>query len=202
MHATKSRWNRPVVWVIGSLLLAAVGCIAIPLGDPEKSKIDDKLVGIWMGKAEDDGGQTMFTTTAYDNRTYLVSEFDFKKANDSITIGSRVDWKVWLTEVGGQRFATAEIIDPKLLVDTDSADSKEKYAIMKLALSGDNLTMKAVNDDFVKSSGVKNAQELQDLIAKNLDNPKLFGDEDMVLTRQTGDQTSLAKDVLNAFEGK
>jgi hypothetical protein len=204
MNATKSRWNRPLVWIIGGLLLAAVGCIAIPLGDPEKSKVDDKLVGIWMNKPQDDGTQTMYTVTAYDSRTYFVSYFTFTKDKDAVTAKDRMDWKMWLTDVGGQRFATLQMITPQLLLgDPDSKDNDEKYAIVKLTLDGDKLTVQAINDDFIKSSNIQNSKELEDFIAKNLDNSKLFNSDSEVETRVKDDQNDAASAVLKAFgQGK
>jgi hypothetical protein len=206
MNATKSRWNRPLVWIVGGLLLAAVGCIAIPLGDPEKSKVDPKLVGVWMSKPGDDD-QTMFTVTAYDARTYFVSEFDFSKDKDKpdVTAKSRMDWKMWLTDVGGQQFATLEMITPQLLLNSpDSEDSKEKYAIAKLKLDGDKINIEMMNDDFVTAADIKDSQQLQDFIAKNLDNPKLFskGDgtaNDVDMIRVKDAQIEAASAVLSAF---
>jgi hypothetical protein len=201
MSATKSRWNRPLVWIIGGLLLAAVGCIAIPLGDPEKSKINEKLVGVWMGKPEDGGKQTVFTVTAFDARTYIVSDFDFTKDKDNVTIKGRMDWKMWLTDVGGQTFATCQAIDPKLLAQAKGDSTDEIYAIFKVVLTGDSLTVQTVDDDFVKAANVQNSQQLQDLITKNLDNPKLFSKEAAGLTRMTEEQKKDVSSVLDAFEG-
>lgn len=201
MNATQSRWNRPLVWIVGGLLLAVAGCIAIPLGDPEKSKVDDKLAGIWISHAEDNGDQTMFAATAYDARTYFVSEFDFskEKGTKDVKAKDRMDWKMWLTDVGGQQFATLEMITPRLLLNSGDEDNSEKYAIVKLHLDGDKLTVQGVSDDFVKAADIKNSQQLQELIAKNLNNPKLFSDDSLELTRVKNDQTNDASAVLDAF---
>ena len=47
------------------MLLTIVGCITIPLGDPEKAKVDDKLLGAWMTKPDENGGQTLFTVLPF-----------------------------------------------------------------------------------------------------------------------------------------
>lgn len=190
------RW----AWLIsGVLILAVIGCITIPLGDPEKSKIDDKLIGVWLSKPDDDGSQTLFTVTGYDSRTYFVSEFTFKKADEKITPGMRIDWKAWLTDVSGQTFATGEMISPSMLL-ASKEDNAEKYGIVKIVHSGDTLTIQSIDDDFVKNSNVQNSQELQDLIAKNLDNAKLFeGQEPLSLTRLTDQQSDQLNQILAAF---
>ena len=128
-----------------------------------------------MSKPEDGGKQSIFSVTAFDARTYSVSEFDFTKDKDNVTIKSRSDWKLWLTDVGGQTFATCQLIDQKLLVATkDDKSDDDKYSILKLVRTGDSLTVQTLDDDFIKAANVQNPQELQDLIAKNLNNPKLF----------------------------
>src|SRR5581483_1195951 len=112
-----------------------------------------------------DGTQTMYTVTAYDSRTYLVSSFDFSKDKDGVKAKDRMDWKMWLTDVGGQRFATLQMITPTLLLsESNSNDADEKYAIVKLTLDGDKISLQAINDDFVKSANVQNSKELEDFI--------------------------------------
>jgi hypothetical protein len=192
--------RRRIFWISCALLVVAIGCIAIPLGDPEKSAVDPKLVGIWMTKAENKGDQTMFTVMTYDARTYFVSEFDFSRNKDTVEAKNRTDWKMWLTDVSGQQFATLQMITPRMLLDPDDKNNDEKYGIAKLKLDGDKLSIWTIDEDFVNSANLQNSQQLQEFIAKNLDNPKLFKDGDAAdLSRVKDDQKENAGAVLAAF---
>src|SRR5256714_89626 len=84
--------RKGIFFAVCLVLLGFIGCISIPLGDPEKAKVDDKLLGAWLTKPEE-GKQTLFTVVQYDARTCLVSEFEFKKEADKIEPSGRFDWK-------------------------------------------------------------------------------------------------------------
>ena len=67
MISQNSHISRKGVFIIASvLILAFIGCISIPLGDPEKAKVDDKLLGAWITKPSEGGEQTLFTVVPYD----------------------------------------------------------------------------------------------------------------------------------------
>src|SRR5690242_16052116 len=101
--------SRKAVLIVTTLvLLAFVGCITIPLGDPEKAKVDDKLLGAWMTRPGDEGEQTLFTVLPYDSHTCLVTQFDFKKEGDTIKPGGRFDWKMWTVDIKGTTFLSFE----------------------------------------------------------------------------------------------
>src|SRR5262249_23013379 len=152
------------------LVLGFLGCISIPLGDPEKAKVDDKLTGAWMTMPQDDGKQTLFTVVPFDSRACLVSEFEFSKDGDTVKASGRIDWKMWTVDVNGTEFASMEMKMPQFAFGSDD----ERFACAKIARDGDNIKLQTVKDDFVKNAKVTTSAELQDLIAKNLNNADMY----------------------------
>ena len=120
MNAGKLFSSRKAVFLTACLvLLGFIGCITIPLGDPEKAKVDDKLTGAWMTMPQDDGKQTLFTVVPYDSRTSLVTEFEFSKDGDAGNRSGRLDWKMWTVDVNGTEFASVEMKAPQFAFGQD-----------------------------------------------------------------------------------
>jgi hypothetical protein len=177
-------------------LIGFIGCIAIPLGDPEKAKVDDKLVGVWANKPDENGKQTMFTVVPFDSRTCLVSQFDFTKTGDKVEINGRWDWKMWLVDVKGTTFASFEWKNPELALETNA----ERFACAKLTRNGDTITIALVKDDFVKAKNITTSQQLEELIAANVNNAEMYGDA-LELTKVKDDQKEAVGKVFEAFRG-
>ena len=55
-------------------LLGVMGCLTVPIGNPERSTIDPKLSGIWIGK----NSSFLLVLDPYDRRTWLASLIELK----------------------------------------------------------------------------------------------------------------------------
>ncbi|HEX3358971.1 MAG TPA: hypothetical protein VHS31_18475 [Tepidisphaeraceae bacterium] len=178
-----------------ALILVLVGCISMPLGDPEKAKVDDKLVGAWLSPVDSSNGQaTLFTVVPYDSRTCLVSEMAFSKDGDTIKPAGRFDWKMWLVDVKGTRFAALEMKNPQFAFGQEA----ERYAVAKITTTGDTITITPIKDDFVKNAKITTSKELEDLVGANLENAQMFSDP-MTLTKVKDDQKEAVGKVIDAF---
>ncbi len=197
MLAQKLIGSRKGIFITTCLVLMGfIGCISIPLGDPEKSKVDDKLLGAWISKPADDGKQTLFTVVQYDSHTCAVSEFEFGKDGDTIKPSGRFDWKMWMVDIKGTQFASMEMKNPQLALEPQS----DVYASAKIKRDGDSITISPVKDELVKNANITTSQQLEDLIAANLNSPDLFGDP-LTLTKVEDDQKDMIGKVLDAFNG-
>lgn len=184
-----------VSFVVAGLLLAGfIGCIAIPLGDPEKAKVDDTLVGAWISKPAADGRQLLFTVVPYDARTCLVSEFEFTRKGDVVEPAGRFDWKMWMVDIKGTTFASMEMKNPQLALEPTA----DRYAAAKITRSGDTLTVQGVNDDFVKKANITTSKQLEDLIATNLNNADMVGEATALMKVTESEKDSIGK-VLDAY---
>jgi dihydroneopterin aldolase len=197
MKTTKSFFRRgawALVVVVGSVLMM-VGCLNTPLGNPEQSKMDAQFVGLWMNQEKSGEDQELYAAIPYDSRTYLLTQMIFHKSDGgAIQAVSRSVMKMWLTDVGGTTFMTAEWKDPEVLLK-ESTD----YIVAKIARSGDRLTVQQVSEEFVKQANVQSAEALSKLIADNLKNPKLFEDKEFIYEKVGADRAEEMQGILKAF---
>jgi hypothetical protein len=104
--------------------IGLLACMPVPIGDPERSKIDDELTGAWLGVVDE--GPTLLIYEQYDKRTWLMRNFDMYGDYEKPAIAlsyeeviAGVDsedseyetfalYKVWRTKLGKQWFETWE----------------------------------------------------------------------------------------------
>lgn len=55
------------------ILIGTLACLPVPIGNPEKSRVDPELSGVWFDVFE----ETLWVIQPYDRRTYLVTLYDF-----------------------------------------------------------------------------------------------------------------------------
>jgi hypothetical protein len=191
------RFSRKGVFIVASLLiLGFIGCISIPLGDPEKAKVDDKLLGAWITKPSEAGEQTLFTVVPYDSRTCLVTQLDFKKEGEKITPGGRLDWKMWTVDIKGTTFLSFEMKNPELALEPMT----DVYASAKMKRESDTITIQTVKDDVVKNANISTSKQLEEMIAANLNSADLFN-EPITLSKVKADQKDQIGKVLEAYRG-
>ncbi len=110
-----------------------LACMPVPIGNPERSRIDAEISGVWAWEADGDAGE-LYLFQPYDKRTWLVigaaveagpeytgEPLDIETARDTfrvlgshevgkdgITSPGTVAYKVWLTRLAGEHFMTWE----------------------------------------------------------------------------------------------
>jgi len=134
--------------------LSLSGCdgdYAIPITSAPTRKIDQRLVGNWVAK----GGAEKMKVRKFDDSHYLVSyDGDLYRAFHS--------------DLDQTSFISAQEID--------SSGRKFVYLAYKLAIDGQSLDLRAVDDKVVPRE-TSDSASAQKLLKDNLHNPKLFGDE-------------------------
>jgi hypothetical protein len=155
----------PAVLVLVALAIA--GCLEVPLGDPEQSRVDPKFVGHWM-KRDDIGEVTILAAQPYDARTYHVIQYGAKPdPAGAFERGGEMIFKAWLTDVAGKTFVTMQVL---------GQESDTPYMVVRLELADDALECRGIKPGFVKENGVKNESDLRKLIEANLDNLDMYED--------------------------
>lgn len=73
--------------------LALMACLPVPVGDPEKSRIDPDLNGIWLHSFGDDDGIAVSLLEPYDKRTWLVQMYglDVSDEEDCAVVDEELD---------------------------------------------------------------------------------------------------------------
>lgn len=162
------------VGLLGVCVLAAMlaGCLRFPLGDPEKSTIDPKLVGFWLWEKEDEG--VLAAVYPHDERTYVVEQFDFEKQGTGPRVKRRLVYKAWLTPVGGKTFMTLEPLVQRL---PGTKEDQKYYAVVRVAAAGKDAEIQPLNAEFEPLKGANSAAEVAAVVARELGNPKMYAEE-------------------------
>jgi hypothetical protein len=189
--------TRPIVLLTALILVAGIiGCLKVGLGDPEKSKLDDQLTGLWLANAADgDGESQLVSIIPYDARTSLVTYMNFTRdAQKQPVAGGQLSYKAWRTDVAGTPFLTLELKSPALLL----SPTDEKFVVMKLTRTADSIQIHIVDDQLLDENKVTTPEALEKLIAANLNNPALF-DANATFTRLGQNRAEEATSILSAF---
>ena len=152
------------------VFIGLLACMPVPIGDPERSNIDDELTGAWIGVLDDE--PNLFIYEPYDKRTWLMRHYkmpaDYEKpaialsyeeviagvdAEDS-EYGNFALYKVWRTKLGKQWFETWEAWcgedDCSDLPDRLHGEKEEMFwHVWRIEkLDADRIRMYMVNPDY------------------------------------------------------
>ncbi len=114
----RSRAGLVVSILILPILLGVMACfvLPVPIGNPEKSRIDPALTGAWIAET-DDGGAWALVFEPFDKRTWLVTWLFLEEVSDETTTGG-----------AGEDDAAPSVeeeSDPEDATSTDSADDQK-----------------------------------------------------------------------------
>ena len=183
--------------VLIPIFAGLLACMPVPIGDPERSRIDPELTGVWAvlssGEYTDEPGFYVFEP--YDKRTWLVSGAGLEEGDDSdlskydltsyagfvelvadddqIYIDEIAVYKAWLKKLGGEVFMTWE---PKIVID-DGIAEPDVWLVYRIIKDGpDTIRMQMVNAESDLFDGVKETRRAYErVISKNASNPELYG---------------------------
>ena len=150
---TRSLCGAMLMLMIIPIFVGLLACMPVPIGDPERSRIDPDLNGPW---AMDDGSDVnLYLYQPYDKRTWLVvgaqiepgseaeiDDLDIETADDvftalrtypvgedGITSKTTIAFKVWLTKLGGEQFMTWESVGG---MNNDGSFTPEYWFVFKV----------------------------------------------------------------------
>ena len=183
--------------VLIPIFAGLLACMPVPIGDPERSRIDPELSGVWavLSTGEYDGEPGFYVFEPYDKRTWLVSgagleegdDSDLSKydltaydgfvelaaADDNIYIDEIAVYKAWLKRLGGEVFMTWE---PKIALDGGIAEPDVWLVYRIVKDSPDTILMQMVDSGSDLFDDVKETRRAYEkVISKNADNPELYG---------------------------
>jgi len=152
------------------LIVGLLACIPVPIGDPERSSIDNDISGVWLMIDEDEiPVLTLFEP--YDKRTWLLTRYGFElvdsneceitnvepesragylealraRGKDCIIGDETVSYKAWRKKLGDHWFMTWE---PKGLIDAKRGFEPAIWYGMRVEKTGaDSFTLRMINSD-------------------------------------------------------
>lgn len=143
------KWLLPLLL---SLPLAAVvlflgACLPVGAGDPEASKVDARLAGVWAEINEDGSEGDVVVLLPFDSRAYVMRSVKVDRTKGGVEIESEGLYKAWLATIGGVTFVTAQPLYPREAV----ADGKIPglfVAAVTLSEDGTEIEAKGVDPGF------------------------------------------------------
>ena len=195
------------------VLLGVMGCFEVPapVGDPEKSRIDPALSGVWMGTTADFEGW-MFVFEPFDKRTWLMrfvvlDEKEHDSDDDELAdndIGeddesenpSYIDLlrdgklevkgtyliKAWRKRIGGESFITLEF---RGMLSEESAMNPYTWWVMKVNhVDDDHFSLRFIDNEFAEIEDEMTRSQMERVVRRNLKNAELYsGDEPIIFER-------------------
>ena len=186
------RWVVASVVVAGLLGLAA--CLPVPLGDPEKSKVEATYVGAWEWA---DGDQTnVVVLRPFDERTYYVDAMTIAGTLDEPKPKWRGVYKAWLTKVKGETFITMQ--PAETLAELPGEKVEKNFLVAKLKLEDGKLKATGVDGSYKAAKAAGTPTALERVIAENMDDVSMWAKPIVASPIKEDRMAGLAK-VLKAF---
>lgn len=210
---TRSASGALLMLVVIPVIVGLLACMPVPIGDPERSRIDPDFNGVWTLSSESEG-RSFYAFEPYDKRTWLMTELPLEEGSEAdlsqydlnsyaglamlmenepvgdegaTTTEVRL-YKVWRTKIGGEWFMTWE---PKGLFGEDDfqPDAWFVFRIEKMDQNTIDLYMVEGSDRFFKDVK-KTRRAYERVIRKNVKNAALYSDEPARLVRLTAEHRS------------
>lgn len=175
------------------LLLGLMACLPVPVGDPEKSRVDPAVSGVWRITGDEDE-QMLMVLDPYDKRTWLMTligldvvdgnnagtqsatQAPFNAANATgFDVKGLAVYKCWLTRIKGETFITWE---PKTLSDTLPNLTPKQWWVFRLRKDGDDtLYLDSFDYTIDGLDKVRTRREAEKIIARHVDDPDFFEED-------------------------
>ena len=145
--------------VIIPIFAGLLACMPVPIGDPERSRVDPGLNGAWILDLDND--PAIYQFLPWDKRSWLMMGTEIEAGDkfegelpvletpedyaaalehlsigiDGITARSVVIYKVWMAKIGGQKFMTWELLGP---ANKDGRAPPELWFVFKVTKNDAN----------------------------------------------------------------
>ncbi len=177
----------------------------VPIGDPERSRIDPEISGVWVMLG--DGDDAFYTFEPYDKRTWLLTgvpieegegadlgDYDLETyedlvalmnnepiGDDGATATSIILYKAWRSRLGGEWFMTWE---PKGLLGEDGFNPDYWIVLRFTKPDADTINLYLVNGEAAAFKDVQKTRRAYERVLKrNLENKDVISKEPLRLFR-------------------
>lgn len=184
------------------LMLGIMACLPVPVGDPEDSRIDPELNGVWAGYVPD-GYAYIQLLEPFDKRTWLVTWYWIDIVDDDEAEEPVIDdvegllehlasveiakvnvavYKAWRVRLGKHWFVTWE---SKGIYEGSDGFEPDYWLIWRIERdSPDRMNLHLINPDFEGFDGVdKTRSDFERVITKHSDDDDLYGEDSFEMMR-------------------
>ena len=211
-----------IAMILVPIVAGLLACMPVPIGDPERSRVDPALNGIWVSEDFD----SVWIFQPYDKRTWLIRAFDIadmtstrvnntpdvksyeelveamediRFGDDGFTSNEVQLYKAWHTKIKRQRFITWQ---GTAYFDAEGMYEPEMWLVWKIGeLSDDSLALYLMNGEYSGFKGVdKTRRAYERVVRKNVDDPELYSEDPLhwirVRDEHLGLFSALADEIL------
>ena len=200
---TRSVSGAVLMLAIIPVIVGLLACMPVPVGDPERSRIDAELNGIWaLTKGGEIDGYYLFRP--WDKRTWLVLGVE----DDDGEVKPAVVYKAWLKKLGGETFITWEMAGG---MHDDGRFLPEYWLVFRVEKDGDDgVNLHMIDLDFEGFEGLPSPEgydgnyvkdmrrKFERVIRKNADDEAMYG-EALALRRLADDDQGDALDRIETY---
>lgn len=190
--------------VIIPVFAGLLACMPVPVGNPERSRVDPVFNGVWALNEEGD----LYLFQPFDKRTWLVtgvrievdaeledddslSEISLLEGHDvgpgGINASSVAVYKAWLTKLGGETFMTWEQVGgfredgsfkPEYwFVFKVEKTSKDRFTLLMLESSHEAFEDIVLPEDYEGDDYIRDTRsKWERALRKNAKNPDIYSD--------------------------
>jgi hypothetical protein len=183
------------------LLLVTFACLPVPVGDPEKSRVDESLSGIYQGVSKDADSKDMALAILrpWDAKTYFLNYMVVGKTENEKQHAMRL-FKAWLTTIEGKTFLTCQPVDDTAFALGKDASEKQHYwVVLRLDNVASGLEARMVNPDSAFVKELKTQPEIEAAIKAHVSDNALYGDP-LTFKKLGKDDKDLIDSVLKQFD--
>ena len=171
-------------------IVGLLACMPVPIGDPERSRVDPKISGIWVAEKEDKGA-AYYAFEPFDKRTWLLTGVRTEENEGKVVL-----YKVWLTRLGGEQFMVWE---PKAVYDNDTFTPEVWFVFRMERPNADTLDLHLVIGDDETFKGVEETRRAYErVLKKNVRNKQIYDDDPLRMTRMNPEDQSVFEALAEA----
>ncbi len=196
----------------------------VPLGNPERARIDPNMTGMWFASSDDELIGQLLVFQPWDKRTWLVMSVVVEATTDAdlgdldaanyddffemlahpevsdqdLEIGV-ITYKGWLAKLGGERFITMEIRGALEKSEERGLLDPWFWQDMRVTSVDENeMVLHLIDTEFEPlAEADKTKRAWERVVRKHAKNDELYYDEPAVLQRVKEDDLDAAAELIN-----
>jgi hypothetical protein len=199
----------------------------VPIGNPERSRIDPAMTGVWAVLTTDDSDSDpgLYVFEPYDKRTWLITGYELSEGDsvdldqydfstyqgyeklaskekvfaDHVYASELVLYKAWLTKLAGETFFTWEMKG----IAAELGEDPEFWMVFHVVSADeDSIVLRMVNGEAEPFDDIdKTRRAYERVLRKHVDDPEIYGGPDdeyrITLARADGQVLSFLEDVAD-----
>jgi hypothetical protein len=158
---------------MAAMLVTMFACLPAPVGDPEKSAVDEKLSGVWLGDSKKDDEKPIIVLRPWDKHTYYLVFTSGKKGDGK---DKPMHYKAWLTTLGGATFLTAEPLDSLEFAYPPAAGEKSEmqWVVGRVEQKGDTVIYRMINEKSWIVKDLNTREKIEAAIAARVETKEVY----------------------------